>query len=119
MSTEDVRTVIHEYFDRLLNQRDLTVCDELLAEEYVDHDGGNGQVPGPNETKAFVAALLETYPDMQVEVKDVVVEGDRAAVRLRWRGTHSGTGKVIERQGIIMLRLDERGHIAERWSAYS
>ncbi|MFH1568791.1 MAG: ester cyclase [Gemmatimonadota bacterium] len=119
MSTEDVRGVIREYFDRLLNQRDLSVCDELLASGYVDHDGADGRPPGPEETKESVIQLLETYPDMQVEVKEVVVEGDRAAVRLRWRGTHAGTGKVVERQGITMLRLDERGQIAERWSAYN
>lgn len=33
MPAEEVRKVIREYFDRLLNQRDLTVCDRM------DEDG--------------------------------------------------------------------------------
>ena len=32
------KQVILEYFDRLLNQRDLGACDELLSPLYIDHD---------------------------------------------------------------------------------
>ena len=118
MPAEEVRKVIREYFDRLLNQRDLTVCDELLAAGYVDHDAADEATGGPDETKSFVAGFLETYPDLHVDVQDVVVEGDRAAVRLEWQGTHSETGAVYQRHGITILRMDEDGHMAERWSAY-
>ena len=115
----EAKRVIGEYFDRLLNQRDLSVCDELLSPEYVDHDAGPGAVPGPDETKAYVEEFLLQHPDMRVEVKDVLSEGDKVAVRLRWEGTNSATGEACRKDGIIILRLDADGRIAERWSAYS
>lgn len=114
---EEIRKVICEYFDRLLNQHDLSVCDELLAADYVDHDDVDGFPPGLEDPKTFVSGLLESYPDIHVDVKDVVIEGDRAAVRLHWEGTHAETGETLEREGIIILRMDEDGRVAERWSA--
>ena len=45
------------YFTRLLQQRDLAVCDELLAADYVDHGTPVTTPPGPAATKEYVAQL--------------------------------------------------------------
>jgi predicted ester cyclase len=54
----------------------------------------------------------------------LVVEGDRTAVRYRWRGTHEGafagvptTGKRVETTSAAFLRMDG-DRPAEMW-AYS
>ena len=54
MDAETAKAVIRRYFDQLLNERDVSVCDELLAPEYVDHDAPPDTPAGPDSTKAFV-----------------------------------------------------------------
>ena len=40
LSAVEAERIVRAYFDRLLNQRDLGVCDELLSADYLDHDAG-------------------------------------------------------------------------------
>lgn len=111
---ERVRT----FFQRLLNEKDLSVCDEMLSADYVDHDALPGTPPGPQSAKEFVAGFVTQYPDMHVAVQEVFAAGNQAAARLEWRGTHRQTGEVFHQVGIVMLRFNDRGQMAERWSAY-
>jgi predicted SnoaL-like aldol condensation-catalyzing enzyme len=118
-SNETARATVHRYFDRLLNQHDISVCDELLAPDYIDHDAPPGTPAGPDNTKAFVAALIDTYPDIQVQLADILAEDQQVAARLIWRGTHRHTGAPLHQLGLVIVRLNDRGQLAERWSAYT
>ena len=118
MEPDAAKAWVCRYFLRLLNERDLSVCDELLSADYVDHDAPPDAPPGPRGTQAFVAGFLAQYPDLRVEIEDILAEGDRVAARLVWRGHHGVTGEPLRQMGIIILRLNERGQLAERWSAY-
>lgn len=114
----EMKTLIRQYFQRLLNEKDLTVCDEMLASEYIDHDAPSDTPPGPQSIKEFVKGFLEEYPDMHVAVEDLVVEGNQAAARLLWQGHQRESGKVSRQAWIIFLRLNDAGQLVERWSAY-
>ena len=114
MDVERAKQVAREYFVRLPRGKDLSVCDELLAADYVDHDAPPDTPPGPAAQKAFVGALLSHHPDLRIEIEDIVAEDARVALRLRWNAPETG----YRQRGIVMLRLDEDGRIAERWSAY-
>ena len=118
ISSEQAKTIGREYFHRLLNQKDLAVCDELLAHDYIDHDAPADAPPGPREAKWFVSQMLKERPDMQVTVEDVFAEGNRVALRNIWHWTDGESGEKRRRMGILILRLNDNGQIAERWSAY-
>ena len=118
MKPEDAKTLVREYFHRLINERDLSVCDELLADDYIDHDAPPDAPPGPGEIKRFVVQMLRDRPDIQVTVEDVVAEGDRVAARNIWQWTDDESGEKRRQMGILILRLNDAGQIAERWSAY-
>jgi predicted enzyme related to lactoylglutathione lyase/predicted SnoaL-like aldol condensation-catalyzing enzyme len=111
----DPKAVVRDYFQRLLNERDLSVCDELLAPDYRDHDAPDDTPRGPQSTKEYVAGFLADYPDLHVEVLDVMAEDHQAAARLVWRGTHKDSGEPLNREGVVWLRLDEQGRLVERW----
>lgn len=108
------KEVAREYFEGLPRDRDLSVIDRLLAPEYVDHDAPPGTPPGPEATKAFVGALLSHHPDLRIDVEDLFAEDDKVALRLRWVAPETG----YRQYGIVILRVDGDGRIAERWSAY-
>ena len=118
MGSEAAKALVRDYFQRLLNERDLSVCDERLSDDYVDHDAAPDTPPGPASIKAFVARFLHEYPDMRIEIEDIPAEGDRVAARIVWRGSRRASGEPHRQMGIIILRLDAQGRIAERWSAY-
>ncbi len=68
-------------------------------------------------------ALWAAFPDFELTLENVVVEGDTAAVRFRWTGTHRGdfmgvppTGLTVRGEGITLMRYAD-GLIAERWQA--
>ncbi len=107
-----------DYFQRVLNERDLSACDDLLASDYVDHDAPKNAQPGPQGIKDFMAQFLVDYPDLRVEIEDVVSEKHKAALRLVWRGCHRESGAEYHREGMAFLRSDESGKLAERWSMY-
>jgi hypothetical protein len=110
--------IVREYFDRLLVQRDLTVCEEMLAPDYVDHDAPDGTPPGPRPTREFVAHLLDTYPDLQFKVLDVAAQAGSVALRATWQGTHRELGTAFHQAATILIHLDGTGRLAERWSVY-
>src|SRR5438477_10391814 len=111
--------IVRTYFSRLLVQRDLSVCEELLAPNYIDHDAPPGTPPGPGPTREYVTHLLDTYPDLKFRIVSVVCQDREVAVRALWQGTHRELGTGFHQAGTILIHLDRTGRIAERWSAYS
>ncbi len=118
MGSETAKALVRRYFQRLLNEKDLSACDEMLSADYVDHDAPPGIPPGPHGVKEFVAGFLADYPTIHVDILDIIAEGNQVAARLVWRGSHRESGEEYHQMGIIMLRLDNQGRLAERWSAY-
>lgn len=110
MSNEDVA---RRYFEEMVRTHDLSICDEVLTEDYVDHDAPRGTAPGRESAKAFAGALLSHHPDLLITIEDLFGAGDRLALRLRWSAPETG----YHQYGIVLLRFDG-DRIAERWSAY-
>ena len=109
---------VQEYFRRVINEKDLAACDELLAPDYVDHDAPADTPPGPESVKAYLAGLFQQYPDLRVEVEELLEEGRRVAARARWQGTDARAGTLFRQRGLLIIRFDAQGRMAERWSAY-
>jgi hypothetical protein len=83
--------IVRTYLHRLLVQRDLSVCEEMLAANYVDHDAPAGTPPGPGPTREYVTQLLHAYPDLQFTIVTMTAQDRSVAVRATWRGTHRDT----------------------------
>jgi steroid delta-isomerase-like uncharacterized protein len=65
--------------------------------------------------------MKHAFPDLQAHIEDIVAAQDKVAVRLRFRGTHSGeflgfraTGRTIEYVSHEFYRIAD-GLIAEEW----
>ena len=63
----------------------------------------------------------QIFPDMQVEILDLIEEHERIAVRARYTGTHSAefcsvpaTGKKISFEALEIFRM-ENSKIVESW----
>lgn len=114
----DYKTIALEYFNELLNEKNISICDKLLSDDYIDNDAPMGTQPGPQETKEYVSKFIKRYPDMRLTVEDMIAEGNKVVLRNVWYGTDKETGKKFHRMGNIILIFNEKGQIKQRWSAY-
>ncbi|MFG2025786.1 ester cyclase [Streptomyces sp. NPDC048825] len=93
-------------------QGDVDALDALLSPAYLRH-GGN---PHPQDLNAFKAAIVSTreaFPDLVTTIDDIVVEGDRAAIRWHSSGTHVNsflgvppTKRHVEVSGATFARFE-------------
>ena len=116
-STEEVKTFIHNHFEDFVNKQDLSAADRNLAPTFIDHgdDVPPKLPPGVEGAKKYLAAAFERYPDMHVEIEDMVAEADKVVVRNHWTATDSQSGEKIEFRGIVIWRIQNR-QIVERWA---
>jgi steroid delta-isomerase-like uncharacterized protein len=117
----DYKDMANRWYSEVMSQGNTEVIDELCAADFVDHDpfpGTTGDLAG---LKDFVAQIRAAFPDLQVAVDDVIVEGDRLAARSTLRGTHEGdfmgapgSGRKVEVSGYDFVRMQD-DQAAEHW----
>jgi predicted ester cyclase len=78
---------------------------------------------GPEAVLAWHRDRRASFPDLRYKITDLVVGGDRAAVRWRAAGTQAGpfgpiapTGRIVTYAGATFLRFDAAGRIVDVWS---
>jgi predicted ester cyclase len=71
--------------------------------------------PRPEGTKQYVGGALRRFPDIHVEIEDMIAEDDKVVVRNRWSGTDAKSGEKIQFRGIVIWRIEKR-QIVERWA---
>ena len=107
-----------------LQSGDLDSCVEILTENFIANLPG---LPDPLHGREIwrlgAQAMLEGFPDLQIEVEDMFGVADKVAVRVHFRGTHRGTfqgvaatHRPVSFRSIEIYRL-EGDKIAEEWVA--
>lgn len=121
MSTEENKAVIRRLFEEVM-KGNLTVADELIAEEYAQHSVF-GIPDGREGFKQFFMAFAAAVPDAHFVIEDMIAESDKVVTRLTVTGTQTGTlqglpptGKTFSMKGIDIFRLVD-GRIVEHWDA--
>jgi len=124
MSTDQNKAVASRIPSELYNQGNLSVADEVFAEDYIEHHPLPPGFPSGREAvRRFAAGLRGAFPDLQYTIEDIFAEGDRVAVRLTGHGTHQGrwellplppTGRVVTWVEMHICRMAD-GKLAEHW----
>jgi predicted ester cyclase len=109
------KRLVIDHFEDFVNRRDLTAIDRNMAANFLDHDGPGGKPTGVDGDRAMMQAMHRMLPDLRVEVRDAVAQGDKVAVRNVWTATDPKTGQPAEFHGFVLWRVQD-GKIAERWA---
>jgi steroid delta-isomerase-like uncharacterized protein len=105
-----------------LNAGDTERLLAVVAPDMLIHYAGLPEPLQGRETWLRGFELMKAaFPDLEVHVDDLVAAGDKVAVRLTLRGTHSGefqgvpaTGRTIQYESHEFYRVAD-GLIAEEW----
>jgi steroid delta-isomerase-like uncharacterized protein len=106
---------------RRLNEGDFSVIDEVISDDFVEHEA----VPGIEPTKAGVRQLFEmfhaAFEGASFEVDSMIGEGDKVVAMCRMTGVHKAEFMGIARSGQTInvgtaeqFRFED-GKVVEHW----
>ena len=88
---DEVKAVAMRYFDELTNKQDVGYVDQLFTDDIAFYDPAivpDGEAHGHEEVKQFFTVFFKVFPDVHFAIDDFFAEGDKAAIRFTWTGTH-------------------------------
>ena len=122
MSTEN-KALVRRWFEEVWNKGRVAAIDEMLAADAPIH-GLGVDFYGPAGFKPFHAAYRNAFPDVTIQVDDIVAEGSIVAARWSGTGTHHGeglgfaaTGRQVQFSGMSFIRV-ENGTLVEAWNNF-
>jgi steroid delta-isomerase-like uncharacterized protein len=117
----DHSTTIRSAYD-LINAGDIDGFGALLTDDFVEHEQLPDLAPTKEGVLEFFRGLLASFPDLRMDVEDVIASGDKAVARVRTTGTHRGefagvppTGRPVDILVIDIMRFDDAGLACEHW----
>lgn len=124
MSGIETSVLARRWFEEVWRSGGEATVHELLHPQGVGHLEGT-DVNGHDEFLSARAALLDAFPDMSIEVDDIISQGNQAAVRWSVTATHRGEGlgmpatqRSVSFRGITWLRFSE-DQVVEGWDAWN
>lgn len=106
--TEYNKKLVVKAFDQLLVDKDVSAIDRYWGPEYEQH---NPNIPnGVDGVKAGLGAYFKAFPQLKVEPKRVIAEGDLVAVHSHYIPAPGERG-----QAIVDLFRVRCGKIVEHW----
>jgi predicted ester cyclase len=113
------KALVRRFFEEGLGGGNLDLIDELVAPDAVMHNPLI--LDAPRSVRGSVEMLRRAFPDLGVDVLDLIAEGDRVAAFLRLSGTNTGTyrrGGATHRQASMRAFFIWRivdGRLVESW----
>ena len=116
--------LVRGFFDEVWNQKNEAALGDYLNEESRCYGlpDPNTVTQGVEEFRGLYRMLMGAFPDVQIQLEDVISAGDRVAARWRATATHAGTtlgfpatGKRVTLDGATIC-IVRNGKIVEGWN---
>lgn len=123
MSAEENKALIRRFFHEI-DEGNIDAMDELVAEDYINHDPPPfpGLAPGREGLKQAFEMFWRATPGHHV-IEQQIAEGDLVVTHLRGVGKHEdelagipASGNDLDVKAIAVHRIAD-GRIVEHWSA--
>ncbi len=87
----DLKARTERIYEEVFNQGNLDVIDELLADDFVEHEELPPGIPqGKDAPRAFATMFRSAFPDFNMAVEEMLQDGNKVIARVRVSGTHKG-----------------------------
>jgi steroid delta-isomerase-like uncharacterized protein len=108
----DNAAIIRRFIDDVINHGRYEVCDDIVAEDFLELDPLPGQREGREGLKEIIATLRSAFPDIHWVTHETISSGEKVVTRFTWTGTHRGdflgipaTGRPVTVKGIVIDRV--------------
>ena len=109
-TTEANKALVRRLVDEVMSEGHLEVLDELYTPSMAA------------AAKRWIAPFREAFPDFEMEIVDLIAEGDKVVGRFLCSGTHRGewrghpaTGHRFERIDEVYIFTFTDGRVARAW----
>jgi steroid delta-isomerase-like uncharacterized protein len=111
---------MRRFWEEAFNGRDLSLLDDLIADDYANHAALPGTPPGRAGQAAVMQRLWTAFPDGRFEIAHLAVDGDTGICIGTMSGTHEGellgvpaSGRHVEWRMCHIMRFDGEGRAVE------
>lgn len=125
--TEKNKALLRRWFDEVWNKGNSDAIDEMFAADGIVHglsEDAESPMRGPTDFRPFHETFRGAFPDVEVQVEDMIAEGDKVVARCLVRAKHSGdhlgpkaTNAPVSFTGIAIVRIND-GKIVEAWNNF-
>lgn len=120
--SDDLKAWVRRFIDEVFNEGNLDAIDEYVHDDFVEREEGPPGMPTDKEApRAWATMMKAAFPDMHIAIEDVIVEGDKIAMRSRMTGTHTGefmgmppTNNKFDIPAVDVVRVQD-GKAIEHW----
>ncbi|MDB4304108.1 ester cyclase [Desulfosarcina sp.] len=122
--SEELKTKIKRAWEEAFNQGKMDGLDELVAPNWVRHKPPFPDIVGLDALKKFITDCRTSYPDVNLTIEKVIIDGDWIASQWTYEGTQSGvspstgappSNKHVKIRGCDMGRW-ENDKVVEDWN---
>ena len=112
LSIDANRAVVRRFVEEVLGRGEVAALNALAAPDCTDHAAAPGAAPCPEALAQVLVTWHAAFPDLRLEIDELVAAGDCVAARWTLRGTHRGpflglppTGRRVAVAGTELYRL--------------
>ena len=121
---EDLKALNRRFNKEVIEQGNVDLIDDLVAEDFIEHLPLPGQAQGPEGLRDLIVMFRSAFPDIRIEWLVEAAEGDVVAGVSRVTATHQGefmgippTGKQVSVLASDIARFRD-GKFVERWGFF-
>src|SRR5436190_14118876 len=120
MPTEENKAIVRRYVQEVVNEGKIELVDSLFSTDLAFHlPHLHGPLRGREIFKQLIGQTRIVFPDMRMDIEDIVAEADKVFTRGTFRGSYHGAPlsawKIADGVvPIVLIRIEHR-KIGEVW----
>ena len=117
------KAAMRRFYRGVFNVGNVALVDELCAPDFVEHEEFPGLTTDRDGVKQFVTMMRTAFPDVKMEVHDLIATGNKVVARITMSGTHRGEfmGMPASSKSFSVTTIDivrfKNGKAIEHWGA--
>ncbi len=111
---------MRRFIEQVINNGNFPVLDEVIHPKYV-YRSPDQVLQGPEALRDLFTAYRSAFPDLHIEIEELVSAGNKTVISFTLSGTHEGdlmgiaaTGRQVKVSGMTLSHF-ENGKIIDEW----
>jgi len=120
MTTEQNKKIVYRVNKEFIEGGNINTVHEIFAPDFINYTAPPGSPQGPDAVIYFFNQLLKpAFPELKVEIHEMIAEGDKVTTRKSFHAIHKGeffgvkpTNKSVVMEVIDIVQLRNGKYIA-------